>query len=81
MKIKFELEKSKIDGIEYYGKLILKADEDEIKIDITVRKGEEDLFVCCPSKKSTKDDKYYAVTYLSDDLYKKVNKELNKKFN
>ena len=81
MKIKFELEKSKIDGIEYYGKLILKADEDEIKIDITVRKGEEDLFVCYPSKKSTKDDKHYAVTYLSDELYKKVNKELNKKYN
>ena len=82
MKIKFELEKSKFDGIEYYGKLILKADEDEIKIDITVRKGEEeDLFVCYPSKKSTKDDKYYAVTDLSDDLYKKVNKELNKKYN
>lgn len=81
MKIKFELEKSKIDGIEYYGKLILSHEEDEIKIDVTVRKGkEDDLFVCYPSKKG-KDGNYYADTFLSEDLYKRVNKELNKKFN
>lgn len=79
MKIKFELEKSKIDGIKYYGKLILSVEEDEIKIDVTVRKV-SDLFVCYPSKKG-KDGNYYAVTFLSEDLYKRVNKELNKKFN
>lgn len=81
MKIKFELEKSKIEDIKYYGKLILTADEDEIKIDITVRENNEELFVCYPSRKSTKDNKYYATTFLSDNLYKRVNKELNKKFN
>lgn len=81
MKIKFELEKSKIEGIEYYGELILSSEEDSIKIDITVRKNNDELFVCYPSKKSTKDNKYYATTFLSDDLYKKVNKALNKKYN
>ena len=80
MKIKFELNESKIEGIKYYGKLILVADEDEITIDITVRKGEEDLFVCYPSKKSTKDDKYYNTVFMSEKLYKRINKELNKKF-
>lgn len=80
MEIKFELEKSKIDGIEYYGKLVL-GDEEEIKIDITVRKNNDELFVCYPSKKSTKDDKYYNTVFLADSLYKEVNKKLNKKYN
>ena len=80
MKIKFDLNESKIEGIKYYGKLILSADDDKITIDITVRKGEDDLFVCYPSKKSTKDDKYYNTVFMSEDLYKKINKELNKKF-
>lgn len=80
MKIKFDLTESKIEGIKYYGKLILSADDDKITIDITVRKGEDDLFVCYPSKKSTKDDKYYNTVFMSEDLYKKINKELNKKF-
>ena len=59
MKIKFDLNESKIDGIKYYGKLILTAGDDEITIDITVRKGDDELYVCYPSKKSTKDNKYY----------------------
>lgn len=80
MKIKFDLSESKIEGIKYYGKLILSADEDKITIDITVRKNEDDLFVCYPSKKSSKDDKYYNTVFMSEDLYKKINKELNKKF-
>lgn len=80
MKIKFDLSESKIEGIKYYGKLILSADDDKITIDITVRKNEDDLFVCYPSKKSSKDDKYYNTVFMSEDLYKKINKELNKKF-
>lgn len=80
MEIKFELEQSKIDGIEYYGKLVL-GDEEEIKIDITVRKNNDELFVCYPSKKSTKDNKYYNTVFLTDSLYKEVNKKLNKKYN
>jgi DNA-binding cell septation regulator SpoVG len=80
MKIKFDLNESKIEGIKYYGKLILSADDDKITIDITVRKGEDELFVCYPSKKSSKDDKYYNTVFMSEDLYKKINKELNKKF-
>lgn len=82
MKIKFELSESKLEGIKYYGKLILSADEDEISIDISVRENKEDkeLFVCYPSKKSNKDNKYYATTFLSEKLYKKVNKKLNKEF-
>lgn len=80
MKIKFDLAESKIEGIKYYGKLILSADDDKITIDITVRKGEDELFVCYPSKKSSKDDKYYNTVFMSEDLYKKINKELNKKF-
>lgn len=80
MKIKFDLNESKIEGIRYYGKLILSADDDKITIDITVRKGEDELYVCYPSKKSSKDDKYYNTVFMSEDLYKKINKELNKKF-
>lgn len=80
MKIKFDLNESKIEGIKYYGKLILSADDDKITIDITVRKGEDELYVCYPSKKSSKDDKYYNTVFMSEDLYKKINKELNKKF-
>lgn len=80
MKIKFDLNESKIDGIKYYGKLILSSEEDEINIDITVRKGDDELYVCYPSKKSSKDDKYYNTVFISDKLYKKINKELNKKF-
>lgn len=80
MKVKFELEKSKIEGIEYYGKLIL-GDEDTITVDITVRKNDGELFVCYPSKKSSKDEKYYNTVFLSEELYKKVNKTLNKKYN
>lgn len=82
MEIKFELFKSKIDGVEYYGKLILESDEDNITVDITVRRNSEDeLFVCYPSKKSSKDDKYYNTVFISEKLYKKINKELNKKYN
>ena len=83
MKIKFELSESKIEGIKYYGKLILTADEDEISIDITVRENKEDkdLFVCLPSRKSNKDNKYYNDVFFSEDLYKKINKKLNKDFN
>ena len=80
MKIKFDLNESKIEGIKYYGKLILSADDDKITVDITVRKGDDELYVCYPSKKSSKDDKYYNTIFMSEDLYKKINKELNKKF-
>ena len=80
MKIKFDLNESKIDGIKYYGKLILIAGDDEITIDITVRKGDDELYVCYPSKKSTKDNKYYNTVFMSEDLYKNINKTLNKKF-
>lgn len=80
MKIKFELNESKVEGIKYYGKLVLSCDDDEITIDITVRKGEDELYVCYPSKKSTKDDKYYNTVFMSEKLYKRINKELNKKF-
>lgn len=80
MKIKFDLNESKIEGIKYYGKLILSSDDDDITIDITVRQGEDSLFVCYPSKKSSKDGNYYNTIFMSEKLYKKINKELNKKF-
>lgn len=80
MKIKFDLYESKIEGIKYYGKLILVAGDDEITIDITVRQGDDELYVCYPSKKSTKDNKYYNTVFMSDELYKNINKTLNKKF-
>lgn len=80
MEILFELEKSKIEGIKYYGKLILSAEGNEIKIDVTVRENEEELYVCYPSKKSTKDGKYYNTVFLDNKLYEKVNKKLNREF-
>ena len=79
MEIKFELEKSKVEGIEYYGKVIFGEDDETISVNITVRKGEDDLFVCYPSRKG-KDDKYYAEVFLGSKLYEKVNKKLNKQF-
>lgn len=82
MKIKFELNESKIEGIKYYGKLNLTSEDDTITIDVTVRQNSEteELFVCYPSKKSSKDNQYYNTVFLSEKLYNKVNKELNKKF-
>ena len=83
MDIKFELQESKIDGIKYYGKLVLSDEEkiDEIRVDITVRENNGELFVCYPSKKSTKDNNYYNTIFLTEELYKKVNRILNKKYN
>lgn len=82
MEIEFDLTESKVEGIKYYGKLILGEDEETVSIDITVREGEnKDLFVCYPSKKSSKDDKYYSTVFLGTKLYEKVNKKLNKQFN
>ena len=49
MDFKFDLKKSKIEGIEYFGNLILEDAErgiDNVKINITVRKGEKELFIC-----------------------------------
>lgn len=80
MKIKFDLHESVIDGIQYYGKLILGDSEESVSIEITVRENKGDLFVCYPSKYSEKDKRYYNTVYLTDDLYEKVNKQLNKKF-
>lgn len=82
MDFKFELEKSKIDGIEYFGNLVLEDVErgiDNVKINISVRKGETGLFVCLPSRKGT-DEKYYNIVFLSNDLYNRINKRLNKEY-
>ena len=82
MDFKFELQESKIDGIEYFGNLILEDAErgiDNVKINITVRKGEKELFICLPSRKD-KDGKYYNTVFLSNDLYNRINKRLNKNY-
>lgn len=82
MDFKFELKESKIDGIEYFGNLILEDAErgiDNVKINITVRKGEKELFICLPSRKD-KDDQYYNTVFLSNDLYNRINKRLNKQY-
>ena len=80
MDFEFELSESKVEGIKYYGKLIFGEDDETVSVNITVRKGEEDLYVCLPSRKG-KDDKYYAEVFLGSKLYEKVNKKLNKQFN
>lgn len=80
MKIDFDLTKSNYDSCEYYGSLILKADTNEIKIKIRVIKGDKNLFVSFPSKKSEKDDKYYSDVFVDKDLYEEINKVLNKKY-
>jgi DNA-binding cell septation regulator SpoVG len=82
MDFKFELKESKIEGIEYFGNLILEDAErgiDNVKINITVRKGENGLFICLPSRKD-KDDQYYNIVFLSNDLYNRINKRLNKEY-
>ena len=82
MDFKFDLKKSKIEGIEYFGNLILEDAErgiDNVKINITVRKGEKELFICPPSRKD-KDDQYYNIVFLSNDLYNRINKRLNKEY-
>lgn len=81
MEIEFELNKSEFEGVEYYGSVTLSSGMDDIKIKCTVRKGDKGLFICLPSKKSTKDDKFYSDVFMSEDLYKEVNDKLNKKFN
>lgn len=82
MEIKFELTKSTFEGVEYYGRLILSSKSDEIKVNITVRKNKDnkELFVCYPTKKNVKEDRYYNEVSFSDDLYKEINKVLNKKY-
>ena len=77
MDFEFELVDSKVEGIEKYGKIIFGEDEETVSVNITVRKGEEDYFVCLPSRKG-KDDKYYAEVFLGSKLYEKVNKKINK---
>ena len=82
MDFKFDLKKSKIEGIEYFGNLILEDAErgiDNVKINITVRKGEKELFICLPSRKG-EDGQYYNIVFLSNDLYNRINKRLNKQY-
>ena len=81
MNIEFDLKKSQLEGIEMYGKLIIKKGDDNVSVNISVRKNKDkELFICFPSHKSKEGD-YYNDVYLSEDLYKEANKKLNKEFN
>ena len=80
MKIKFDLNKSQFDNAEYYGTVTLSYKDDEVKINITVLKGDKGLYVGYPSKKNEKEDKYYNQVFLSENLYKEVNEVLNQEY-